>query len=136
MTSEPSGKISFLIPAAFAVIMSVVFARPYLGKLLHFADSAHTAPSAPSPTAGTQPSFSCERAVGAPELAICGDAELASLDAEMGRLYGPLVRTRPELRIEQRAWLRHRNKTCGGDVSCLKSELTSRVDHLRSIGSQ
>ncbi|HEV2532828.1 MAG TPA: lysozyme inhibitor LprI family protein [Phenylobacterium sp.] len=95
-------------------------------KLLH--PSTALAMTARAP----QPSFSCGKATVPAAVAICGNPDLAALDAKMGDLYAPLVKARPGLRAEQRAWIRRRNAQCGGDVDCLRKSLSVRVDQLKA----
>ncbi|WP_455274209.1 caspase family protein [Rhizobium herbae] len=89
----------------------------------------------PSQSAAS-PSFDCQQASTASELAICADLELAELDAEMARLYTQSRKTAAtgvaeNLIAQQRAWLKKR-ATCGADVSCLKFRFRERIAELKS----
>jgi hypothetical protein len=76
-------------------------------------------------------SFDCRRAVLPIERAICSDPCLSKLDGKMGEAYRPLSH-RPNVRQEQRAWLRQRNQQCGADVECLYDQTFARVVALGS----
>ncbi len=114
------------------------FAAVVLGGLL----SAATAEAA---------SFDCAQAKSRLEVLICSDAELSSLDGQMGQMYS-LVRSglpsgsndAASLLTEQRAFLKNRTNECyvpvnpapsGADtkraVACLKSVYTRRLAELR-----
>jgi uncharacterized protein len=82
------------------------------------------------------PSFDCQQASTASELAICADLELAELDTEMARLYAQSRKTAAtavaeNLIAQQRAWLKKRAK-CGADVACLKFRFRERIAELKS----
>src|SRR5579863_1166613 len=90
--------------------------------------------------AGT--SFDCGKAKTHVELAICGDSELAALDAQVGvdyhrRLALTPKDQRPAAIAGQRAWIADRQRQCGGYASietglgqCLLGALRSRAAAL------
>jgi uncharacterized protein YecT (DUF1311 family) len=94
-----------------------------------------TAPDEDAATSSTRrgPSFDCVRATTPIERAICADASLAALDAELGEAYAAARQRVPtpereRLRAEQRAWIRERAARCGDpvDVACLRAALIER----------
>ncbi|HZG08855.1 MAG TPA: hypothetical protein VEZ70_07745 [Allosphingosinicella sp.] len=115
------------------MIRKPIFAMVSLASVLF----AVTAPAAAAPAAAARPSFSCAKAMGGPERAICGDPELARLDRIMADLF---LETRSlllnanqtaEADAAQRAWLVRRNR-CGSDIQCLRRAYFSRVTALAS----
>lgn len=91
------------------------------------------APRAPDVVAQPQPSFDCEKARSTPEKLICGDAELAQLDRELGTLYARAKRAAsdPEAfqRVSDREW-RRRESECG-DRDCLLRWYAQRRQQLQ-----
>lgn len=82
-----------------------------------------------------KPSFNCENATSATEVAICRDSSLAALDQELGQVYATRL-ARPDtqksvLRLEQRRWIRERDGLCGGDIDCLSGAIRERIETLR-----
>ena len=81
----------------------------------------------------------CAKALTPVEKAVCHEASLAEMDAEMNRLYGALrpqltARARAELLAQQRAWLAERNRECAnGDVPCLRRSYGNRLDQLQAL---
>ena len=83
----------------------------------------------------SRPSFDCARAVAPSAKAICGNASLAELDAEMAAAYVAAkahlsAREQAKVAIEQQKWLIWRNR-CGADASCIERSMTERRDQLR-----
>jgi hypothetical protein len=96
-----------------------------------FRRPARSATSTPSPA---RPSFDCAEAGTTVERTICGNPQLARLDADLARTYqGWRSRLNAEGRAtlldEQRAWLRTRDR-CGEDVGCLVSAYEVRLRDL------
>lgn len=77
-------------------------------------------------------SFDCARASTATERAICGSAELARADAELGRVYREALRHNAALRSDQIQWVRSRNDACAAEAACLLAHIRDRISHLRS----
>ena len=85
-------------------------------------------PSGAKPTA----SFSCEKASGATETAICRSFALASWDRSVAAAYKAAVSRKwnqaSKIRDEQKAWLKERN-ACN-DQECMENSMRDRVDDL------
>jgi tetratricopeptide (TPR) repeat protein len=86
------------------------------------------------------PSFDCATAKRASEKAICSDQELARLDREIDAAYqAALGRLEPgkaaELRREQAAFVKTRERLFGRGDYQLKSNMESRLSGLRSIAA-
>lgn len=90
-----------------------------------------------SPGAQTiDPSFDCTKATSSAERLICSDEQLASLDAELAKLYSEIYAKAPNrgwLKEGQRQWLREIRDTCA-DVDCLIVVHKDRIRWLHSIG--
>lgn len=83
------------------------------------------------------PSFNCNRARLAAELAICGSGQLARYDRELSDLYRQLKdrmsRTqRKRLDRVQKGWLAQRNR-CGGQVDCIGTQYRQRISYFHSL---
>lgn len=106
--------------------------------------------SLPAVAQDAQPSFDCAKASAPIEHAICSDAALAKLDADLTALYvGELARIADSngLRGEQRAWASERANACailpGADddvpdfstnqIGCLKKLYTLRIAALSAV---
>lgn len=82
-------------------------------------------------------SFDCSAASAADEKAVCGDADLSSLDSEMAGLwYGykdmPLLMGASGNRQDEaNAFLKARS-ACGSDVSCLTDLYQQRISTLKT----
>jgi hypothetical protein len=91
------------------------------------------AAAAPDVVAQPQPSFDCDKAKSAPEKLICGDAELAQLDRELGTIYARAksIASDPEAfqRVSDREW-RRRETECG-DRDCLLRWYAQRKHQLQ-----
>ena len=76
----------------------------------------------------------CTKAANAVEKTICADKGLYELDAQMGVVYERLMilagKAQPELRSDQRQWLKIRNQCA--DVSCLEPIYRSRLQALQA----
>lgn len=77
------------------------------------------------------PSFSCARASGADERAICRSPALSAADARMASLYHAIQHCtmmggRGDNIDEQRAWLARRAR-CGGNTACLARIYNTRI---------
>ncbi|MEO6817108.1 MAG: lysozyme inhibitor LprI family protein [Edaphobacter sp.] len=86
-----------------------------------------------SPQSEIKPSFSCAKAQGASERAICTSAALAGYDRSVTAAYHR-ARNRADdkgddLKREQEAWIKQRD-ACGPDVDCLAKKMHQRVDEL------
>jgi uncharacterized protein YecT (DUF1311 family) len=77
-------------------------------------------------------SFDCGRATTMAEKEICIEPELNRLDNELGRVYHKAKHIR-YVKQEQRDWLRHRDRKCGGNFYCLRDEMEERIHELRRI---
>jgi uncharacterized protein YecT (DUF1311 family) len=92
-----------------------------------------------------RPSFDCAAAMQPVEVLICGDVELAELDAELGaaytaRLAGLAGDAQAVLRQEQRSWSGNRGAVCGVEaepaievddaIGCLMALYRARLDVL------
>jgi uncharacterized protein len=103
--------------------------------------------SLPAAADDVQPSFDCAKASAPVEHAICGDASLAKLDADLASRYTEELSKAgdPEiLRGEQRAWAGERANACGilpgadddspdfstDQIGCLKDLYTARIAAL------
>ncbi|MGZ3688916.1 MAG: lysozyme inhibitor LprI family protein [Bdellovibrionota bacterium] len=78
--------------------------------------------------------FDCTKASAPAETAICGNAELKKLDADLNDRFTEATGksdfdARSKLKLDQRAWLKERN-ACGKDVSCLKRSISARIAAL------
>lgn len=93
-------------------------ATPY-GR--RFFDAARATPqrrapknaTAPATSARQPPSFDCAQARSGVEKTICASAQLSSLDAVLAERYRTARRHEPDVRADQRAWLRARDRICG-----------------------
>lgn len=87
-------------------------------------------PFAASAAAG----MDCGQARTPTEKALCADAALHRLDAELGAVYGKLRAARPQqadaLRQTQRGWLKQRD-LCGADGDCLRQRYETRLAELQ-----
>lgn len=97
--------------------------------------SAAVSSSTTAPTA-VKPSFDCARAGSRTEVAICGDAALSVLDAQLATLYAQeLSRRGPQdarlLKVEQRKWISQRDK-CSGEPACLLNAYAQRIASITS----
>ncbi|MGA0604312.1 lysozyme inhibitor LprI family protein [Caulobacter sp. KR2-114] len=104
--------------------------RALVGGLLLAATLCVT-PAAPTAGAAPQASFDCARAGTPTEKAICGDAGLATLDLALSQAYQARLRREPDLRQQQRGWLRARDAGCGADRPCMKAFIRARLDWMR-----
>lgn len=85
-----------------------------------------------SPTLGA--SFDCSRAGTAVEKAICGNAELSSLDEHLGRYYAVALEAAGVgaacLKSDQRSWVKTIRNPCGADAQCLSAAYLQRLAAL------
>lgn len=103
--------------------------------------------SLPALAQDAQPSFDCAKASAPVEHAICGDAALAKLDADLASRYTEELAKASDpdaLRSEQRAWAGERANACGilpgadddnpdfstDQIGCLKDLYTARLAAL------
>lgn len=80
-------------------------------------------------------SLDCSKVASMPLQLVCGDAELASVDRELGNLYGKKLKAstnKAPLRDGQRDWLRHSRNQCA-DKACLMRAYRLRIDELQRI---
>jgi uncharacterized protein len=100
------------------------------------------AASAPAEAASSQneiakPSFDCGRATTLVENTICGDSELASLDALLAKSYTRMMSSnigdgaRAALKADQRSWLGRRNQC--SSRTCLADLYRSRIDEVCEV---
>jgi uncharacterized protein YecT (DUF1311 family) len=83
-------------------------------------------------------SFDCSKLISFQDQIICGDAELASVDKALARIYGQKMNVsanRTRLRADQRAWLRSSRNACA-DKTCLLQSYHRRIDELKQMRSQ
>jgi hypothetical protein len=97
--------------------------------------AAAPVPTPPRPVGG-QPSFNCTNARTRGEIAICGDAELATLDRNMAAQYGRAVaggsaEQRDLLRETRDRFLRYRDRC--PDRQCLAAAYAGRMREIRDI---
>jgi uncharacterized protein len=90
---------------------------------------------APVPAALAQPSFDCRTVRNADEIAICGNAALATLDLTLSGLYYGLADrlsadARVALRREEGDWLARR-RACGSAVPCIAIAYNTRIAELQ-----
>jgi len=88
----------------------------------------------------SSPSFNCSRATGQAQELVCTDAQLATLDRELARLYTLAARS-PQLKTKQRAslrayqhgWIKGRNDCWkAGDLrACVLDSYVMRIHELR-----
>ena len=104
------------------------------------AAAAGDAAQAPPPAqSNNRASFDCGAAAAWAEVAVCGDARLASLDREMAGLYGQLIarlsgNQRAMVRDSQRSWLGSRAdcRKAGSETRCLTDSYAQRIAALRA----
>lgn len=72
-------------------------------------------------------SFDCARAASPTERAICHDPHLGGLDRALGAAYQARLAREPDLRQQQRGWLRARDVGCGSDRACLAAFIQNRL---------
>jgi uncharacterized protein YecT (DUF1311 family) len=77
-------------------------------------------------------SFDCARAMTMAEKAICIEPELSRLDDDLGHVYHK-AKHMSHVKQEQRDWVRHRDRKCGGNFYCLRDEIENRIDELHRI---
>jgi len=98
---------------------------------------ASTAVSVSQAQAASNPGFNCRYAQNRTEYAICSSRWLARLDRRLNYWYGrAMLRARyfdvtGEVRSEQRAWLRSRNR-CDGRKRCIARKYRKRIRQLRN----
>jgi uncharacterized protein len=90
------------------------------------------------PTSAAGPSFDCAKAGNWAEKQICGNDELAALDAWFGPLYGQVAqrltgKELDDLKAQRKAWLKQRNdcKAEADGAACLKAryqEFTAELE--------
>ena len=99
-------------------------------------------PFASSSSADAQsfkPSFDCLKATTIVEKTICGDQKLSGLDAELDSIYKKLLTDLPDLekknlKQEQLAWLKNRDKTCAALTNlsvCISDRYLQRIEALK-----
>ncbi|MEN9796892.1 MAG: hypothetical protein RL653_588 [Pseudomonadota bacterium] len=81
-----------------------------------------------------KPSFPCEKATTATELAICNTPELARLDVQLAKLYSENRVLHPEIKKAQLAFLGRMNR-CAGDTGCIQSLQSERMGELEALAS-
>jgi uncharacterized protein len=84
-------------------------------------------------------SFNCQHALLTAEEAICGNANLSSLDDRTAGMYFTIVGAAPaatvsEVKASQRKFLETRN-ACRADINCLVDAYTSQMMFLKNIRS-
>jgi hypothetical protein len=82
------------------------------------------------------PSFNCDRARSASQVAICNDGTLARLDSEHERLFSRVhaaaeAGTQARMRREHPMWQRFRD-LCGPDRICIAQRYRARIDELKA----
>jgi uncharacterized protein len=83
----------------------------------------------------------CSQAATPFEKAICGQADLHQMDADLNRLYSGLrpqltARARTELLTQQRAWLAQRDRDCAsGEANCLRTHYRARLEELQALNA-
>lgn len=79
-------------------------------------------------------SFDCAKSGTAVEKAICGDAELSSLDEHLGRYYVVALEQAGAgaacLKSDQRNWVKTIRNPCGADAHCLSAAYLQRLAAL------
>ncbi len=90
----------------------------------------------------TRPSFDCSKAKTVIEIAVCNDDTLISIDRQLGKVYGGLMKLLPEweaeqLRQEELLWLKQRDATCSAlyglnQKNCLLQLYKKRISELSS----
>lgn len=100
------------------------------------ASTPAAASDAPTDTAQLpiHPSFDCAKASTATEKLICSDAGVASLDADLAKVYKNLLPDYPDraaLKKEQVNWIRTKRDGCS-TIDCLKQIYQERLDDLSS----
>jgi uncharacterized protein len=78
---------------------------------------------------GKSASFNCTKAGTAVEKAICISPQLSNADGQLGKIYSQLSKT-PQLKQEQRDWLKRRDQECSTDSSCLLQMYQQRIAEL------
>jgi len=82
-----------------------------------------------------QPSW-CSSPSNATERAICGDADLSSLDNMLNVAYGRAKHDSPkalaDIEYVQKHWLLGQRNFCGTDVACLRKRYTEQIQILES----
>jgi uncharacterized protein YecT (DUF1311 family) len=83
------------------------------------------------------PSFSCEKARSSTEHAICGSDVLRIFDAQISRAFTNLLSNERQVTLsEQRAWLRERDRSCGGDQDCLAEMMRTHLRYLHERAAE
>lgn len=78
------------------------------------------------------PSFDCTKVTGGIEKAICDNSELSQLDFDLGKAYKVAKAIDPNIKHEQRLWIKQRNKCKGKkQQACLKKNYLSRTETLQ-----
>lgn len=97
----------------------------------------------PARAAEPGPSFACKKAATPVEKTICEDEFIGFRDGALGKLYAGLVdsltdRAREALRLDQRGWLKARDRACGkvGDIARPNCLLKRYDKRLRRLGEQ
>lgn len=84
-------------------------------------------------------SFDCNKAGTPIEKAICSDAGLSKLDAELGRAYTKALSGDKDkaqfVRDSQKSWISIEQQQCSNDVSCLTTTYQARVAALQGLGA-
>lgn len=71
------------------------------------------------------PGFDCSKTESDVERTICDDEYLSLMHREIERQYSALRTSAPDLEVDQKYWLKQRNR-CGPDLPCLWLELERR----------
>ena len=80
-------------------------------------------------------SFDCTKASTDVELSICGSETLSKLDDVLGEVYRERLAADPAVKQAQIAWLRTRNRQCGGNADCLRQVIAARIAELGTSDS-
>lgn len=93
-----------------------------------------------TPASAAGPSFSCARATGADERAICRSPALSAQDRQLARLYRDVQHCtamggRGANIDDQRDWLQARSR-CGGDRACLSNLYRVRINQFAPMAAK
>ncbi len=114
---------------SWSLLISVVVS---LLSVTTFAYSSTNKPAhASNDNEETGPSFNCAKVTGGIEKVICDSHELSQLDLVLSKVYKTAKAIDPNIKHEQRLWIKQRNK-CKGEkqLICLKKSYKARIEAL------
>jgi uncharacterized protein len=91
------------------------------------------------PVAAIAASFDCSKAKSKTEILICSDADVSSLDESLGIAYKSAysrVENKIGLRQSQREWLASYSFTSCTNITCLKKQISERIEILNEVSAE